>query len=97
MKLIIFIILTAYSFASSGSEFCSKVAEASEAVMEARQVGVKASTLIEHAGESKLNLMIIQDAYSQTLYSTEKYKKSAITEFSNKWLMLCLKEQQKTS
>lgn len=76
------------------AETCTSVAEMAGIIMSRRQEGASMSKVMDAAtnsGSSVAEEMVIE-AYDSPAYSTDDYRESAVTEFTNTWYSKCLKE-----
>jgi hypothetical protein len=88
--LIIAALLTAPVYAQN-TNTCKEIEALANTVMSARQNGVQMMQMIEVAGDVKaIKTMIIQ-AYEVPLYNMDKNKVAAIREFTNEWVLACVK------
>lgn len=69
---------------------CKQIESMASVVMKARQYNVPASKMMELA-ENELRVAMIEEAFSEPLYSSEEYKQKAIQGFANKYYMQCWK------
>lgn len=80
---------------------CIGVMAMAEAAMSVRQNGLPLFKALENnekmltdgnATKEEVSLMkiILRDAYSKTKYSTDKYQKEAINEYSSKYYLACM-------
>lgn len=76
---------------SQVTETCKQVEESASVTMQARQSGIPLSRVLEIAADSEMLKTIAIDAYNTPKFATESYKVNAISEFTNKWLLACLK------
>ena len=99
MKQLLLITLLSFSANAKITEeemkYCAQLEKAAGLTMQARQNGDSMRELIEKAGESKVLVSLIRDAYNTTRYHTESSKKRAIESFKNDTYMLCYSEFSK--
>ena len=93
MKKIVLIVATLCLFSASAvaDPNCVKLSGLAETIMELRQAGAPAEGIIQATDNSALTEMLVISAYSEPRYTTYEYKKSAISDFKNKWYISCLK------
>ena len=75
------------------SEFCKSIAEISETIMQKRQEGVKMIDMLELVKGNKAVETIVLDAYEVPKFSVDKNKRSTVSNFSDRWLMACIKNE----
>lgn len=97
MKWFILVLLfyscTAQAEESAKSTICKLIEENAALIMGNRQLGVSMAAQyepIEQADEQSIMLKIIEDAYEQPRFSTEEHRTRVITEFRNKYFLLCI-------
>lgn len=71
-------------------DYCEKISEISEAIMESRQRGVSLSNAL---GTSPLDIVrtIVLDAWESPRYSTESVVQREVDDFRDQWHLVCLK------
>lgn len=70
-------------------DFCSNVGKLARTIMEKRQLSVSMSEMIEIAGDSKLILFIVEDAYEISRYNSETVVQNVVNDFENKYYQAC--------
>ena len=97
MKKLILVAAMSLSFGAMADP-CLNTKKVASAIMEARQGGVPADTVIKLANESSkteavLNVYVkaILHAYSLPKYKTKKYQVEAVNEFANEYYIACWK------
>lgn len=82
---------------SQVSKFCNDIYELSRQVMSARQNGVSLPEMLNLLAKIESGSMykpMIIHAFELSIYSTDEYKQSVIDEFSNEYLLQCLKLEE---
>jgi hypothetical protein len=74
---------------SSIQRICTSYSEIATSIMEARQLNAPIVNIIKAVGGEAALLEIIKKAYSEPLYSTKEYKKTAVVSFSNDIFLAC--------
>ena len=69
---------------------CSSISTLAETIMTSRQAGVPMRDIVAIANGNSTVELIIQQAYSQSLWRSKGLKQRAITEFSNDWYKSCM-------
>ncbi len=64
-----------------------------ETIMEKRQDGVKMIDILNLAKDSKLTETIVLDAYDFPKFSIDENKQEMASDFSDRWLMACIKNE----
>ena len=85
---------------SEVGEFCTGIYELSKQVMTSRQGGVsliRMLEVVERLKGTELDKSIVMDAFEYDVYATEKYKQQTINDFSNSYLLACLKGEAKNN
>lgn len=74
-------------------EYCTAIGSLAETVMTYRQAGVTAMDMHNTLGKaaSPLAAAIIEAAFEEPKFSTESYRREAISEFVSTWFMACMK------
>lgn len=85
------LITAAVVLSTTAQANCGNVYNAAETMMKARQAGVPLSKVIELADGSEAITALAMDAYEGSRYSTPSIKQKVITEFANKWMLICMK------
>ena len=67
----------------------SSIQRIATSIMEARQLNASIVNIIKAVDGETAIIEIIKKAYSQPLYSTDEYKKSAVVSFSNDIFLAC--------
>jgi hypothetical protein len=79
--------------------YCTSISEMAAAIMKSRQNEVSMAKLMKatagDAATDALGAEVIKDAYSTSAFRTEENQKRAVSEFENKWFMICLKVKDK--
>jgi len=75
------------------SEFCKSIAEISETIMQKRQEGVKMIDMLKPVKGNKAVETIVLDAYEGPKFSGDKNKRSTVSDFSDRGLMACIKNE----
>ena len=75
------------------SEFCKSIADISETIMEKRQEGVKMIDMLELVKDNKAVESIVLDAYDFPKFSVDENKREMVSDFSDRWLMACIKNE----
>jgi hypothetical protein len=70
---------------------CKNYESLAETVMEKRQAGIAVSRMMEVAGEDALIQDLVERAYDQPRYSTDRMIRRTIEDFRNQAYMACLK------
>lgn len=100
MKKIIFALALSGSFFTSAVHAedanCPQLSQLAGMFMKGRQEGVTMARAMEIAGNNKVMQLMVEQAYSQSRYSTEEFKQRKIQEFSNEWFMTCYKARKKS-
>lgn len=78
--------------ASSREHLCKSVYDATSALMKLRQQDAPLPEVMKIANGNQTLEAITIDAYKVPLYSTEEYKKNAISNFANKYYSACFHE-----
>lgn len=80
----------------SATEICASHAKLAKSIMKSRQTGVEMASLLsaidglpDDSNKSLTEAMILM-AYGESKYATPDNQNSAITEFSNKIMHLCM-------
>lgn len=71
------------------AEYCEQIASLAETVMKARQAELDVVGMMKQAKGSKLFTILVKSAYKEPGYSTEEFKKNAISEFKAHWYLVC--------
>ena len=68
-------------------------------IMKSRQNEVSMAKLMKATAEDQatdaLGAEVIKDAYNTSAFRTEENQKRAVSQFENKWFMICLKAKDK--
>ncbi|MCP3909128.1 MAG: hypothetical protein GY712_14060 [Oceanicoccus sp.] len=75
------------------SEFCKSIADMAETIMEKRQDGVKMIDMLNLVKDNKLIETIVLDAYDFPKFSINENKQEMVSDFSDRWLMACIKNE----
>ncbi|VVP25932.1 hypothetical protein PS876_04081 [Pseudomonas fluorescens] len=79
--------------------YCTSVSEMAGSIMKSRQNEVSMAKLMKATAEDQatdaLGAEVIKDAYSTSAFRTEENQKRAVSQFENKWFMICLKAKDK--
>lgn len=74
------------------SKICGSYSEIATSVMTARQNNTPIIAVYKIADGNKAVIAIIKDAYAQPLFSTNDYKSSIVTSFSNDVFLSCINQ-----
>jgi hypothetical protein len=100
------IVLSTSALANSADDikFCTSISTISTAIMTGRQEGIpllesikatqKAASKPEFADITEALMKIVQLAYKEPRFSSDKMKKETISEFANKITLQCLVEMK---
>ena len=75
------------------SEFCKSITDISETIMEKRQDGVKMIDMLNLVKDNGVVKDIVLDAYDFPKFSTDENKREMVSDFSDRWLMACIKNE----
>ena len=75
------------------SGFCKSIADISETIMEKRQDGVKMIDMLNLVKDNKAVESIVLDAYDFPKFSIDENKQDVVSDFSDRWLMACIKNE----
>ncbi len=79
---------------------CTSLSDMAKGIMEARQDDVSMAKMMAiKTGEQytdDLTAALVEDAYSKPAYRSPANKKSAMSEFENKWFAACLRSKSST-
>lgn len=87
-------LLTTTAYAA---DFCTTIASTSASIMRGRQTGVAMSDLVAMTNQpqfkevKKLLTAIIVEAYEESRFSSKSSQDRAVTEFSNKQMLTCMR------
>lgn len=92
----LFVIAASTTMADESLEYCTSIGTLAETVMAFRQAGVTAMDMHNTLGKSAspLTASIIEAAFEEPKFSTESYRREAISEFVSIWFMACMKAEQ---
>jgi hypothetical protein len=105
--LLLMLLFPSLSFAGENKEICRIVLDMSEWIMQEKQSGVPLSVMLDtnkgfltKHGEndkssqaiSNIYEMLVNDAYSQHYFISDKYNQEQINEFSSKHYLGCLRK-----
>jgi len=89
-----------FAASSHADEVCDSIAGIAATVMTARQNGADMAPLVAAIrgvegsdSEKRVALEIIADAFSEPMYTTPAIRERAISEFRNKWYLVCFRSR----
>ena len=83
-------ILAAITFPPQGQEMCKKFGDLAEIIMNARQIEVPISELLEISKRDADAVEAVLEAYKRPAYSTPEMRKQAARRFRNDMETKCL-------
>ena len=99
MKILTAIMVLAFFAIPSGAQAfqptCEQLSSLAGVVMTGRQDGVAMSDYMAESKDFPASQAIVVAAYKVPRYSTDEYKKSAVSDFENEWYLACYKSQNK--
>lgn len=95
MKQLILAAAAAMTVTTANAQDCKMIGDLAEKTMEARQVGVPMSKMMEIAKDDRLLKSIILDAYKKPRFSTEEFQRSATVDFRADWEVACYEVRNK--
>lgn len=78
-------------FTADEHETCTFFEDLAAKIMDARQTGTAMKDAMQLAIDAKSDIAMdmVEQAYSEAAYSTEKYQQEAVNEFADKWYGDC--------
>lgn len=95
MKRLIIAAVAALTLTFTQAQDCKVIGDLAEKTMEARQVGVSVSDMMDIAKDDRLLKSIILDAYKRPRFSTEEVQRRVITDFRADWEVACYEVRSK--
>ncbi len=95
MKALILAAAAALTLTAAQAQDCKMIGDLAEKTMEARQVGVPMSKMMEIAKDDRLLKTIIIDAYKKPRFSTDEFQRSATVDFRADWEVACYEVKNK--
>jgi len=71
------------------TDHCKQMGDMAAQIMEAREVGVPLSSMMDIAADNDLLKALILSAYQVPRFSTGDYRQEAITDFRNEVEVMC--------
>lgn len=92
----LFVTSATAAMADDSHEYCTSIGTLAEVVMAYRQSGITAMDMHNTLGKSAspLTASIIEAAFNEPRFSTESYRREAISEFVSTWFMACMKAER---
>lgn len=95
MKALILAAAATLTMITANAQDCKMIGDLAEKTMEARQVGVPMSKMMEIAKDDRLLKSIIIDAYKKPRFSTDEFQRSATVDFRADWEVACYEVKNK--
>lgn len=82
---------------AQAQDFCTTIAKTATSIMQGRQIGVPMSNVMTLANQphftdvAKLLKSMVVEAYEQPRFSSKAHQDRAVTEFSNKQMLACMR------
>lgn len=70
---------------------CKMVGGAAKVAMKERQAGTSMVEMLERAGDNRLAITLVTQAYGNPKYSSPEFKRKAVSDFGNKMIESCIK------
>lgn len=89
MKYLLILLLSFPVFAEEEKDICDSLESFASGVMKTRQHGISLKKVLSPAKDKMLRYIIIE-AYKVPGFSTDKHRKKAVIDFSNRIYLECL-------
>lgn len=80
------------SVSEKSIESCTSISGLAKSIMKARQNGGEMSVMMGISEGNPLAKMLVKAAFEEPFYSTDEYKERAVIEFSNKVMLICMRD-----
>ena len=95
MKHLILAAAAALTLTTANAQDCKGLGDIAEKLMELRQAGGALSDIMSNPELSSLTKRMAVDAYKTPRYSTDEFRKRAITDFRSEWEVACYEVRSK--